>query len=182
MSAPARDAAPPMYFRWTDDEVMAPLNAVWLGRCQKRFAIGEVYKLEELSERSQISHAQQFAWLHDAWMNLPQHLADQFPSEDHLRKRALIDCGFYHETIIDVGTNAGALRVAAFARGEDQFASVVVRGPLVVVRKAKSQRMRGHERMDKAEFQASKTAIMDYIAALLGVTPQALLANAGQAA
>lgn len=161
---------------------MAPLNDVWLGRCIRRFAVGEVYKLEELSERSQISHDQQFAWLHDAWMNLPQHLADQFPSADHLRKRALIDCGFYRETILDIGTNAGAIRAAAWARTKDDFAYVVVRGPLVVIREAKSQKTRGHDHMDKAEFQASKQAILEYIAALISVAPQALLANAGMAA
>jgi len=53
----------------------------------------------------------------------------------------------------------------------------VVRGHVVVMREAKSQSRRS---MDKAEFQASKTAIMEHIAGLLGVTTQELEA-AGRA-
>lgn len=88
-----------------------------------------------------------------------------------LRKRALIETGFYDQTVIDAGTNAAALRVAQYARGEDEYAVVSVRGPLVVVRKAKSQSRRA---MDKAEWQASKTAVLEHVAALLDVDPATL--------
>ena len=136
-----------------------------------RYGDGEIVMLEPVEERSEATHRHEFAWLKEAWLNLPEHLADQFPSAEHLRKRALIMGGFYHETIVDAGTNAAALRVAAFAKGEDGFAHVVVRGPLVVVRKAKSQSRRS---MDKHEFQASKTAILDVVSAMLGVEPRQL--------
>jgi hypothetical protein len=119
-------------------------------------------------ERSEQSHRHEFAWLREAWQNLPEYLADLYPTPDHLRKRALIEAGFYDETMVDAGTNAAALRVAReLIRPMDEFAHVVVRGPLIVMRRAKSQSRRA---MNKAEFQASKTAIMQVIADMLGTT------------
>lgn len=132
---------------------------------------GEVLVMAPVEERSEVSHRHEFAWLHDAWMNLPEHLADQFPSKEHLRKRALIDAGFYNESIIDAGSNAAALRVAAFLRSKDDFALIIVRGPLVVERVAKSQSRRA---MNKAEFQASKEAVLETVSAMIGVSPETL--------
>ena len=143
------------------------------------FVIGERYRLEEVSERSEVSHKHEFAWLREAWRNLPEDLADQFPTPEHLRKRALIQAGFYHETVTDCGSNAAALRVMAMARGMDQFAYAVVRGPLCVVRTAESQSRRA---MDKARFQDSKTKIMEIIAEMIGVTPETLGREAERAA
>jgi len=140
----------------------------------KVYVIGQRYWLEEVSDRSWISHQHQFAWLAEAWRNLPESLADLYPTPEHLRKRALIQAGFYRETIIDAGSNAAALRMAAFARAEDEFAAVIVRGPLVVVRKAMSQRMHGHDRMTKEEFQRSKDAVLGVVADMIGIAPEEL--------
>jgi hypothetical protein len=140
----------------------------------KAFVEGRRYWLEEASERSWISHRHEFAWIGEAWANLPENLADLYPTPEHLRKRALIQAGFYDETIIDAGSKAAALRMAAYARGADEFAAVFVRGPLVIVRKAKSQRMHGHDRMPKDEFERSKAAIMEVIAEMIGVSPERL--------
>ena len=137
-----------------------------------KYVIGRRYWLEEVSDRSWISHRQEFAWIAEAWMNLPHDLADLYPSPAHLRKRALIQAGFYNETIIDAGSKAGALRMAAYARGEDEFAAVFVRGPLVIVRKAKSQRMRtattAWTRPEVRKRQgAKKAAILEVIAEMI---------------
>ena len=157
-------------FRWTGAE-MVPLRPQ---AAAKEFEVGRRYWLEEVSERSWASHAQQFAFVNQAWENLPENLAGLYPTPTHLRKRALIQAGFYTEVVIDAGSKAAALRMAAYARGEDEFAAIFVRGPLVIVRKAKSQHMHGHDRMDKAEFERSKTAIMEVIAEMIGVTPEQL--------
>lgn len=127
---------------------------------------GEPYK-----QRSQQSHAHEFAWLHDAWLNLPEYLADLYPSPDHLRKRALIEAGWYDETITDVGSKAGALRVASMLRRKDDFALVIVRGQYVIERTAKSQSRRA---MNRDQWQKSKTAIMEVVASLLGVSSSAI--------
>lgn len=156
----------------------APLTYVWsngalyplrrfTAEAARRFTAGAVYMMEEVQGRSRISHDHEFAWLNDAWLSLPESLADQYPTAEHLRKRALVAAGYYHETIVDAGTNAAALRVAAYMRNKDEFAVVVVRGPLAVERTPKSQSLRA---MGKADFQASKTAIMEVVAELLGTS------------
>jgi hypothetical protein len=170
-------SAPPILFQWTG-EAMSPVGR-FASECDRHFVIGARYRLEEMSERSDASHKHEFAWLREAWANLPEELADQFPTVEHLRKRALIQAGYHHETVTDCGSNAAALRVAAMVRNMDQFAYAVVRGPLCVVRTAESQSRRT---MDKARFQDSKTKIMEIVADLVGVTPETLNQNAERAA
>ena len=159
---------------------MTPLDFQWSGEAMipryprhadRLYTVGQDYALVEHVETSSKSLRHEFAWLREAWANLPDNLADQFHSPEHLRKRALIDAGFYHETVIDAGSNAAALRVAAYARHKDEFAHIVVRGPLVVERTAKSQSRRS---MDRTEFQASKTALLDIVSAMIGVDPATL--------
>lgn len=164
--------APPLAFRWTG-EAFVPLRPK---TADQHFVVGAVYVLEEVSERSWASHQHQFAFIGEAWKNLPERLCDTFPSPEHLRKAALIATGWHRETIIEAGGKAAALRVAAYVRGEDEFAHVVVRGSTVIVRKARSQRLRGLDRMGKAEFQQSKDAVLGWIAVLIGVEPTQLRA------
>lgn len=159
-----------MAFTW-NGEAMIPMRAK---AADKVYVIGQRYWLEEISDRSWISHRHEFAWIKQAWDNLPESFADMFPSPEHLRKAALIATNWHRETIIDAGNAAAAARVAAYARGEDEFARVVVRGQTVVVQKARSQRMHGLDRMDKDEFQRSKDDILGWISELLGVTPERL--------
>lgn len=165
---------------------MVPLPFIWNGeamevrkgfqrQADEHFVIGETYRLAPVEDRSDATHKHEFAFVREAWNTLPERYADQFATPEHLRKAALIATGFYHEAIVDAGTNAAALRVAAFMRAKDEFARVVVRGPLVVERTAKSQSYRA---MGKADFQASKTAILEWIAGLLDVSPDALRAAA----
>ena len=161
--------SPPRAYRWTG-EAMVPLRAPK----PEQYVSGGVYWLEEASERSELSHDHQFAWLKQAWLNLPEDIAPFYPTPEHLRKRALIDCGWYDETTIGAGSPKVAKQVAAYVRNADAFALVIVSGPYVFIRKAKSQKRRGTNRMSKADFQASKDAIMEHIAELIGVTPAEL--------
>jgi hypothetical protein len=155
-------------FRW-DGDSFVPLRPK---AADAVFVVGQIYWLEEAPlERSASSHRHMFAWLKTAHEHLPETISDLYPTPEHLRKRALIDAGWYRETAIDAGSKAAALRVAAYARGEDEFALVTVRGSTVLVKKARSQAMRGADPMNAKEFQASKTAIMDTIAGMIGVTP-----------
>jgi hypothetical protein len=138
------------------------------------YELGKRYWLDEVSERNWISHEHQFAWIAEAWNNLPEPLMETFPTPEHLRKAALIATGWHREMIIEAGNKEAALRVAAYVRGKDEFSRVVTRGSTVVVRTARSQRMRGLDRMEKAEFQKSKDDILDWIANLIGVSAEDL--------
>lgn len=170
-----RGPIPPMLFDW-DGEVMRPFRPTYADR---HFVVGQQYRLEVVEERSTATHNHEFAFLAEAWKQLPEALADIYPSPEHLRKRALIEGGFFDEEAVDAGNNAAALRVASFVRSRDDFAFVIVRGPIVLVRTAKSQSRRA---MNKAEFQASKEAVLQIVSTMIGTTPEQLRDNAGAAA
>lgn len=150
-------------YRWTG-KVMEPER---LHLC--KFVPGNTYWLEK--ERSEDSHRHAFAWLRQAWKNLPEDFADQFPTSEHLRKAALIQAGYYDETIIDCESRDVAVQWASFARRKDDFAHIVVRGTLVVIREAKSQ---SRKAMGPAVFQASKEAVLGIVAHMIGVAPEDL--------
>lgn len=166
---------PPIAFTY-DGEALVPRVP---RLADKHLVVGESYMMVPHEERSAVSHKHEFAWLREAWKNLPEDIAMEYPTPDHLRKRALIQAGYYDETIVDAGSKAAALRIAAFIRPMDDFALVFVRDQFVIRRTAKSQSRRA---MKKAEFQASKTAIMEIISELIGVTPDTLQANTARAA
>ena len=90
-----------------------------------------------------------------------------FASAEHLRKAALIKAGYRDERSVVCGSAAAAERVAAFVRPLDDFALVSVSGASVVVLTAKSQRVRA---MGKAQFEASKEAVLNAVAELVGTT------------
>ena len=167
----------PLTCRW-DGEGFVPVGR-YASEATKKCVIGQIYRIAEWADRSDVTHKHEFAWLREAWSNLPEQYADMYPSAEHLRKRALIQAGFYNEQIIDAGTNAAALRVAAGFRSHDDFCMAVVRGGIVAIRTAKSQSRRA---MNKAEFQKSKSAIMEIIAEMVGVSTGDLEQNAGKAA
>ena len=162
--------------------MQAPLMFTWQGdgftpiprhakECDARYTVGERYTLEEIQERSAASHRQYFAAIREVWLNLGDEAAQQFPTPDHLRKFALIRTGFRDERTIQASSRAEALRLAAFVRPMDEFAIVTVTGSTVTVFTAKSQSMRA---MGKADFQRSKSAVLEYIAELIGTSTETL--------
>lgn len=159
----------PLLWRW-DGEAMWPRPA-FVREANKQFTVGETYRLVEYGDRSETSHAHQFAFINEAWKNLPERLAAEFPSATHLRKRALIETGQHRETVLDVGTHEAALAVATTLRSKDEFAWIVVRKHVVVMREAVSQ---SKAAMGKEAFQASKDRVLAWLAELLGVTPDEL--------
>lgn len=157
----------PIHFRW-DGEAMKPLH---LGHAAKEYEVGEVYPLEVQQLRSANSHSHFFASLHEGWQNLPEDISWRFPTPEHLRKWLLIKTGYRDERSIIVSSRSEAERVAAFVRPSDPFAVVVADATLVTVYTAKSQSAKA---MGRAEFQRSKQAVLDALAEMIGVSPEAL--------
>lgn len=142
---------------------------------------GEVVHVTIERGRSMASHRHQFAWIKDAWLNLPEALRDAPWAEtpENMRKHALIATGFHQATVIDCGANATARRVrdalltaCIAAHG---YAVAQVRGPVVTVWTPESQSYRA---MGGDRFKASKAAIMEWIAAQIGVTTDELRRSA----
>lgn len=155
----------PLAMRWEGD-VMRPLNPK---AADRQYVVGEVYNLEHREERSAASHRAYFASLNDAFDNLPHDLAERWPTVDHFRRYVLIRTGYRDERTIIASSKAEARRIAAFIKPMDEFAVVSVHDAAVVVWTAKSQSMRA---MGKAEFNASKDAVLNFVAEMIGVEPQ----------
>lgn len=162
---------------------MSPLPFMWDGeamqvrpgfqrQADQQFCVGERYRLAPVEDRSDISHNHEFAWLREAWASLPEALSDRFPSPAVLRKWALIQAGFCTVTDHVCQFKTEARRTAEILRAQtDDYAVVLIEGTVVRVLKAKSQ---SRKAMDKAEFQASKTAIMEIVGGLIGVDADTL--------
>jgi hypothetical protein len=139
----------------------------------ENFADGAVYWLTVEPQRSEKSHGHEFAWVTEAWKTLPDHLTAEYPSSEHLRKKALIATGWHTVQDYVCTSRAEAARWAENLRREaDKYAVIVVSGTVVRVFKARSQ---AKAAMGAADFQASKTHILDWIAHLIGVAPEDLL-------
>lgn len=162
---------------------MTPFKAIWDGTAfrplqryhnilRAQISVGDIVPLERHEERSVATHNHEFAWLKDAWQNLPESIAADYPSAEHLRKRALINTGWCDVRDYACNSRAEAMRLAAALRGElDDYTVVVVQDAAVRVLRAKSQ---GRGKMSPANFQASKQAILDWVAELIGVAPAEL--------
>lgn len=150
---------------------MVPTTQRFARMCDKHFTIGEVYPLVVEEPRSMISHKHEFAWLREAWRSLPEGLSDLYPTEEHLRKRALIQAGYCTEVLVDAGSAAAARRMVAAMTFLDEFAFVQVSGSAISIKRAKSQ---SHRAMGAKDFQQSKTAILAIISEMLGVSPEEL--------
>lgn len=145
-------------------------------KAAKQFSEGGYYHLEPVEERSTETHNHYFACIAEAFANLPEFYADRFATSEHLRKWCLIKRGFRNERIMVASSHRQANEIANLANTLDEFAVVHVRGKLVTIYTAKTQRMKRGNRdgMDKHEFQASKQAVLDECAALIGVSPDEL--------
>lgn len=138
----------------------------WANRLDRELTVGEVYQFVEHKERSDASHNHFFASVKNGFDNLPDELKGEYPTPDHLRKKALIRKGYRDERDIVLSSAAEAERVAAFMRPIDDYAVVVNIGTVVRIWTAKSQKKNS---MDNREFQKSKTDVLEFIDDLLGV-------------
>ena len=169
--------APPILCTY-DGESFVPLKR-FAALCDKAFVIGQEYPLVVHESVSTASRGHYFACLAECWRNLPEDIAEDFPTPEHLRKKALIKCGYADERSIVAASKAEALRVAAFIRPMDEFAVVLVSECVVRVFTAQSQKARA---MGKKAFQESKDAVLAYAAGLIGVTPAKVSSETGKAA
>ena len=159
-------ASAPIPLRYEGDGDFRVMSNFWMARADKEFVVGEVYKMVEHHDRSDASHNHYFAAVKNGFDNLPDHMKGEYPTVEHLRKKALIRCGYRNERDIVLSSMAEAERVAAFMRPMDDYSIVVPVNCVVRVWTAKSQKKSA---MDAKEFQQSKTDVLDFIDDLLGV-------------
>lgn len=144
----------------------------------QEFTVGEVYRMEVIAERSINSHRHYFAALHEIWLNLPDDEAVKFATAEHLRKHCLIMTGYRDERKFAASSPAEARKIAAFIKPRDEYAIVSVAGNVVIEWTAKSQSMKA---MGGPTFQKSKSDVLDFASAMIGVSPDQM-AREGEAA
>lgn len=162
-------SAPPIPTLW-DGETFRPL-ANFLRIAREHYGEGEVVPMVRHEERSARTHNHYFACVGEAWKNLPEALAARYPTADHLRKFALVQTGHYEATVYPCQFKTEARRLQAALAANDDYAVIVVDGKTVTRLTAASQSLAA---MGKEKFQKSKTDVLEYLAALIGVDPQKL--------
>lgn len=167
--------ASPLKFRWQDG-TMQPLAP---DVARRTYEDGQIYRLAPWEDRSANTHRHYFSCINEGWNQLPEHMADQFATPDHLRRWLLIRAGFRDERTIVLASKAEAVRVAAFIRPLDPYAVVVPRESTVVVMTAHSQ---SYKSMGARTFQESKEKTLDLLASMIGTDSKTLAQNAGRAA
>lgn len=161
--------------RWTGI-AFEPVNEHVGRKADAEYVVGQVYLVSGEHEQSALSRAHQFAWLHDSFLSLPDHISSRFLDEDQLRRHALIAGGFASTTVIDCATNAEARRWMKILTAEDPYCIVKVEGTSLMRFTARSQSPRS---MGSKEFQASKDAVLRYVSNLLDANPKDVEAHEG---
>jgi hypothetical protein len=176
----------PVIFRWADVDVadadgvvrtqpaMVPMRR-FENVCGRQFELGEHYTLTVDEQASSQSRRHYFACLREAWKNLPENIAHRYPTIEHMRKTALIKAGFRTERHHACSSRDEALKVAALVKDVDEFVVTVVHENVVSIYTAKSQSTHS---MKNGEFQASKNAVLDLVAGLIGTTAEELAKHA----
>ena len=146
--------------------VLPPISRM---KCKETLQPNEAVVLEVKRPRHLAMHRRFMAMVADYHSNLPEHLADApfAASPDHLRKYALIRCGFADTTTHTAKSEAEALRVEETfqsMRG-DTFALVYRQGLIVCRSVALSQAFAA---MNQKSFKQSSEHIEEFLATLVG--------------
>jgi hypothetical protein len=167
----------PIPCRW-DGEVLRP-HGRFQKQAERQFVAGQVYPIAVEQPRSRETHNHYFAAIEEAWRNLPEGIAEQFPTSEHLRKFCLIKAGHANARSVVCSNQVEAHRIAIFVKPIDPYAVVTCSGNVVTLYTAKSQSLKA---MDRKTFQESKSAVLEILSDMIGVKTDDLQKNAGQAA
>lgn len=126
---------------------------------------GEIITVEEVQERSQKSHHHLFAIIREAWQNLPEDLADNYPNPETLRKRALIRTGFCTMAEVLCASNADATKAAAAFSAADPYCLCEISDRALRIWRAESQ---SRKAMGGKRFAESKEKVLHWISNLIG--------------
>lgn len=151
--------------RYTGNGDFSAANAYHARALDKALVIGEVLTWERMEARSTESHNHYFAAIHEAWINLPETVAGEFPNPESLRKYALIKAGYCTVKKVACLTASAANELTTYLLSIDSFLLCEVYGNVATVYRAQSQSMKA---MGKKEFQKSKQAVLDILSSMIG--------------
>lgn len=175
----------PVLFRWREVDVQTDGGELRRAKvmvphqrfatlCARQFELEEDYALGPVEGVPSRSRAAIFAQVHDTWDNLPE--TDQrFPSEEHLRKTALVRAGWAKHSQTIWKSKADAMQHALDLREVSEYAVINVDGEdnswVVDVWIAKSI---AAGQITEGEFREVKKKALAWLASLTGSTPEEL--------
>lgn len=159
----------PVFLKWTG-EVFQP-EPSFKHYCSQQYAIGEIYPMLPVEERSHASHSHYFAALAEGFQNLSEENAKRFPSVEHLRHWALVQCGHCVETNYVLANSKEARKLATDIRRMNEYAVISIKDNVVAVWEAESQ---SRAAMKKEAFEQSKRDVLDLVASMARTTPSQL--------
>ena len=154
-----------VFLKWTG-EVFVP-EPSFAHYCGREYAVGEIYPMMPVEERSQSSHNHFFAALAEGFNNLSEENAKRFPTAEHLRHWCLVQCGYYAEATYVLANSKEARKLAADTRRRSEYAVISIRDNVVKVWEAESQSMAA---MKKQRFEESKSAVLELVASMARTT------------
>ena len=128
---------------------------------------GDMVEIKPFDRRTEANHKHYFAAIRTGWSNLPDDLASQFPNAEALRKWCLIQEGHCEHRMQVCDSNAQAERIAALVSGLNGGVVASVEGRVVNIWRPHSQALGA---MSDKEFNASKKAVLERIAGMLGIS------------
>ncbi|MDE2096835.1 MAG: hypothetical protein KGL39_06270 [Patescibacteria group bacterium] len=165
-------------FTWDKTaSAMVPVGR-YRSMCERLFEDGHHYRMEVHEERSMRSHRFYFAALHEAWLNLNEKSAAQFPTPEHLRHWALVQTGYCTERDFVLDSAKEATRLATYFRKVSSYSVIKVSANVVKVFEPESQSIKA---MKKDRFEASKRDVLDLAATMARTTQTKLMAQVGKA-
>jgi hypothetical protein len=152
----------PQQFVWSaENSVMVPLRRTL---ADKVYVDGETYRLAVEEERSMASHNHYFSAIADVHENLDDAMTLILPTPEHLRKYALIKCGFYKVAEHVFSTPADAAKFGYVIRLMDPFSVVQIKLNCAQIFTAQSQ---SKSAMGAAQFKESKRRVLEYLETLI---------------
>jgi hypothetical protein len=164
----------PIVYEW-DGFVLRPLPGRNFDAARAHYSLGERTSQVPYDQRSKATHNHYFAIIHAAWQNWPENYETAIANEDALRKHALIRTGHYDESACSFASSEDAAAYITMMTRAVDYAEFSTFEDVVIVRIAKTQKKK---LMGAAVFQASKTDVLDFLSAHVGVDVTTLAAEA----
>jgi len=162
----------PQQFVWkAENSVMVPIRRTL---ADKVYVDGETYRLAVEEERSMASHNHYFAAIADVHETLDDAMTLMLPTPEHLRKYALIKCGFYNCTFEVFDTPEDAAKFGYILSKTDPFCVVQIEGNCAQIFTAQSQ---SKSAMGALQFKESKRRVLEYVETLIEAREREILAG-----
>lgn len=154
--------------RW-DGATFHPAGNIAIEKSRK-LADGEFLGIELSRDRSMNSHRHQFAEIKNLWMNIPEDLQNMpyAATPETFRKYALLVCGYYDvETIACANPGAAERAAALLSRLATRSHGYAVTDVKENVARCYTPKSQSAKAMGSADFQKSKTAVLDWCASIV---------------